>query len=87
MLSRGHIAYDDVAEEDKEYWDKSQQIKVNNKEGNCKNSEDDGMEKEGKVTTGEIDILLDSIHVPNLPNVNIEDIDLNCRADDIQNGE
>ena len=87
MLSRGQISNDDVAEEDKEYRDESQQIKVNNKEGNCKNSEDDGMEKERKVTAGKIDVLLESIHVSDLTNVNIEDVDLDCRTNNVQYGE
>ena len=87
MFSSSQIANNDVAEEDKEYRDESQQIKVNNKEGNCKNSEDDGMEKERKVTAGKIDVLLESIHVADLTNVNIEDVDLNCRTNDVQYGE
>ena len=81
------VSDDDVSEPNHGYWNRRKDIEIEDDKGEAKDSEEDSVNKEGEMTTYQIDVALEGLHVGELTNVDIEDVDHDCALKNVHQTE
>ena len=82
------FTYDQIREPDEKDWHPEVDlIEVDSEVGVGEDSETDGLDKEGKVTARQVDVVLKGLHAVHLADVDVEDVDHDGALDDVDPGE
>ena len=87
LAGSGRVADDDVSEPHEEDWQHGESVEVENDEGEAQHSEADGVDEEGEMSSDQVDVMLECLHISQLTHVDIEDVDHHGALEDVHHAE